>query len=331
VSDDTAKLQGSLFARFFALGPYALAAVWSGMAPTQALMLALLLELLSPAGTQPLRMAVRHFVLWGVLLLLLPDPFAWWLAPAWCLLLVGTHRWWSQSSRLAGLLAAILLLPALLDVIARLDPSHAVTSAGVRNPWVAQPGHENYGARLELAGMGIVIPASAEPLALQASAKERARALGFLAVSMLLLLALSRRRHPAANLVGLLPLVLAYALFRPAQNQSLWLQVQEDGDWQVLTFSWPLEVEEGSGKLIYEQRAPVAGDLWPTAAVATVERGPLLAPKESGEEGILSLLRHWADARIDPGESFGTENVPSATKSSWEIDSRGVLVLRALP
>jgi len=331
VNDATPRPSGFHCARLFGLAPYALAAVWDGMAPTQALMAAMLLEMLFPAGTHPLRMAVRHLALWATLLFLLPDPFVWWLAPAWCGVLCLSHRWWSQSPRIAGGVVAILLLPALFDVTLRLDAANAVSAAGARNPWVAYAEVQSYGQRLEFSGIGIVIPAQAAPFPLTGSWKAQTRALGFLACAILLLLAISRRRHPAVHLLALLPVLLAYALLRPPLAQSLWVQIAGEEDWQVLTFSWPLERDQSSGQLLFDQRRPGAEELRPLEPVATVERGPLLAPKESGEEGILTLLRHWADAKIDPDQSLSTEKVPPATKSSWEIDSRGVLVLRALP
>lgn len=292
------------------------------MAPTQALMLACLLELLFPQGTDAKRLAVRHIVCWGTLLFLLPDPFVWWLAPLWTLLIAATHVWWVGRPRVASLLMVGLLLPALVDVIQRTDPAAAVSSAGARNPWVSQEVFHDFGRRVSHQGIPLVLPSRAEPMPLLGSWKAQMRGAGLLALAVGLGLTLSRRRKPVWLGVGLAPLGLAYVLLRPPSTQDLWLQAGE-GEWQVLSISWP--------ELRYTERAPLPTEARPSEAIASVERGPLLAPKESGEEGILPLLRHWADATADPKENLEPDLGPTPANLRWEMDSRGLLVLRALP
>ena len=292
------------------------------MAPTQALMLACLLELLFPKGTDPKRLAVRHLACWGTMLCLLPDPFVIWQAPLWLLLVAGTHTWWAGRPQVAGLLMALLLLPAMVDVIQRSDPAAAVASAGSRNPWVAQQSAEAYGQRIQHEGIRFVLPNRAAPMPLLGSWKAQSRGAGLLGLVIVLGLLLSLRKKPIWLAVGLAPIGLAYVLLRPPSAQDLWL-MPGAGEWQVLSIRYP--------ELRFTARAPLPSEDLPSEAVATVERGPLLAPKESGEEGILPLLRHWADVKADPNESFEAETGPTPAILRWELDSQGLLVLRALP
>lgn len=290
------------------------------MAPTQALMLGCLLELVFPHGTDPKRLAVRHLISWGTMLFLLPDPFAWWIAPSWVLLIAATHVWWVGRPRVAGLLMALLLLPAVADVIYRSDPAAAVTSAGARNPWVAHTAVPSFGKRISHQGVHLVLPFRAEPMLLEGSWQARSRGVGLLSIALGVGLFLSRRK-PIWLVIGLIPLGLAYGSLRPPSTQDLWLK-PGDGDWQVLTISWP--------ELSFSARAPLPMERRPTVAIATVDRGPLLAPKDLGDEGILPLLRHWADAIADPNENLEPELGSTPALLRWELDSRGLLVLRAL-
>ncbi|MDA0666478.1 MAG: hypothetical protein O3A50_01690 [Planctomycetota bacterium] len=312
---------GFLLARLFALTPYVLAAAWGGMAPTQALMLGCLLELAFPQGTDPMRLAVRHLTCWGTMLFLQPDPFAWWMAPLWVLLIAGTHAWWVGRPRVAGLFMALLLLPAIADVVQRTDPAAAVASAGARNPWVAQVDAQDFGKRIRHHGVSLVLPSRAEPMPLEGSWRAQSRGAGLLCIALGLGLYLSRRRKLIYLVVGLAPLGLAYALLRPPMTQNLWL-MPVDGGWQVLTIAWP--------ELSFSVREPLPQEIRPSAAIATVERGPLLAPRQTGDEGILPLLLHWADAIADPKGSFEPELGQAPAILRWEIDSHGLLVLKAL-
>jgi len=296
------------------------------MAPTQALFAACLLELLNPKGTRALRLAVRHLACWGTMLFLLPDPFLWWLAPAWVLVIAGTHAWWVKSPRVAAVLTTVLLLPALVDVIQRMDPAASVAAAGARNPWVAQANTQDFGMRVVLPEISFVVPSTAAPKPLLGNWKSRTRGAALLVIALMGGLVLSRRQKHLWLGVGLLPVGLAWMLLRPPSSQDLWLQIGE-ADWQILTFLWP---QDDATPLHVFPRHRLPGESLPSDAMAMVERGPLLAPKESGEEGILPLLRHWADATADPNQEFAPSNGSLPAHFRWEIDSQGLLVLRAL-
>lgn len=297
------------------------------MAPTQALFLACLLELLHPKGTLALRLGVRHLACWGTMLFLLPDPFQWWLAPAWVLVIAGTHPWWVKSPRVAAVLSAVLLLPALVDVIQRMDPAASVATAGARNPWVAQGSTQDFGKRMVLQEISFVVPSTAAPYPLLGNWKSRSRGFGLLAIALSWGLVLSRRQKRLWLGVGLIPVGLAWMLLPPPSSQDLWLQIDK-ADWQILSFQWP---QDDAARLKVVPRRPLPGESLPTDAIAVVERGPLLAPKESGDEGILPLLRHWADATADPNQDFAPSSGALSANFRWEIDSQGLLVLRALP
>ena len=323
--------------RLIALVPYGLAALWQGIAPSQALMIAWVLELLFPVGTLAWNLAVRHLSLWGTLWFLLPDPFPLWLAPAFTLLLVLAHPWWRERPRVAGVMVAVLLLPAMVDVVLRMDPGNSAASAGVRDFWVARSDRKEYGELVTvtldpaaLDSIALVVPPRFTPWPLTADRKSRMRAGGLLLCAAVLALFLGRRRPVGWVLLSLLPVVVAGILLRPGPALDLWIASPE-GEWQVLPLRLPLAemAWEQEGRL--SLRRPFAGEAHPAEALSWIERGALQAPQKGGDPAFWPFLRHWAEAAIDPRQPSTAGLQDFSVVRRWEIDRQGHLSLRLLP
>lgn len=335
MNEEASPSRGFLVARALCLLPYALVMAWPTLGATHALMLGLLGELLFPQSTRPLPMAVRHFVCWSLLRFAAPDPFAWWWGCLFLVLLVGSHRWWAGRPRLCGLLAALWLLVPLLDMGMRLDPE-SPEGAGRRNPWSAQVGTSQAGTVVLLdapvlaeAPVPLVLPERAQPWYLLAGAKGKGRVGLILGFALVFGLIVTRRPAPF-QMAMVFPLVLGVFLLRGGGSAEIWLT--EDGErWQVLELDFPLPaLEDGKPATLHAEFASPHGPT-PGAPVSWVARGPLIAPEEGGEASAWPFLTHWADAKPQPGQFQHLESGSRLGVRRWEIDSEGVLVLRALP
>jgi hypothetical protein len=325
--------------RFCALLPYAAAAAGFGLAPTQALLLGCVLELMFPAGTKALHLAMRHLCLWATLLFLLPDAFPLWLAPLTIILVATTHRWWLQRPRLAALWVVVLALPAMVDMLKRLEPETEVAAAAARNPWLEQGAHTDFGtlAHLQLPGSGapmdLVIPTRLQPWPLQADQASRLRSGGLVLLALLLTLALIRRRSPRWIPLYLAPVLLTWLLTMPRTSLQIWIPAS-DGSWHLLNLDLATRAElreADAGGLDLRPSLLPAESVKPEEAVSWVERGALIAPKAGGDQAYWPLLRHWADSRLAPDQRAKASGPGLHSSRRWEIDARGHLILRPLP
>ncbi|MGB0952540.1 MAG: hypothetical protein ACPG31_04905 [Planctomycetota bacterium] len=324
-----------LCARLPGLAPYALVVFWPALGATHALMLGLVGELLFPRATRPLPLAVRHFVCWTILLQAAPDPYPWWWGLLALTLFTATHRYWNTRPRLCGVLVALLVAVPLADMGMRLDLQQ-VEGAGSRNPWNPQSSISQSGPVVLLDApvlspkpVHVVLPPRATPWYLLAGGKGQGRValiLGF-ALTFALLTAAKRAPFQAAMVF---PLILGWFLLRPANEATLWLS-GPDGRWQVLELDLPLEAGPDQEVPALKAEFIPEGSPHPGAAVSWAVRGPLIAPAEGGEPSAWPLLTHWADAKPHPGHFAQLELGSRIGSRRWEIDSDGVLVLRALP
>lgn len=339
MSRTAADPRAFLLFRSCALLPYAAAAAGLHLAPTQALLLGLVLELMFASGTKPWNLAARHLCLWGTLLFLLPDAFPFWLAPLVTILLALTHRWWGHQPRLAALWVVVLALPAMVDMLARLDPDTEVANAAARNPWLALESHTAFGAWAQLPHpaedlrLDLVIPSRLQPWPLQADQGSRYRAGALVLLAFLVALWLSRRSSPVWVPLYLAPVLLTWALTLPRTSLQIWVP-QADGNWQLLTLDEATRsalLQEGPGETALELLSPGSAVSRPGKAVSWVERGALIAPRAGGDPAYWPFLRHWSDARLEPGQRSKASGVGWQSPRRWEIDAQGHFILRPLP
>lgn len=322
-------------ARALCLAPYALVLAWPSLGATHALMLGLLGELLFPRHTEAVALIMRHFVAFSILRMAAPDPFPWWWGMAFLALICLTHAHWSTRPRLCAWMAAALLVTPLADMWMRLDPEQ-VEGAGSRNLWMARGVEVEAGtvALLDAEVLHpepflVVLPQRPAPWYLHAGASGKGRVGLILGFALVFGLIVARKPGPF-QLALLFPWVLGTFLLRPGTEAEVWLG-GVDGRWQVLTLELPLAPGASGDPPVLRAEFPPPRTPEPGPAVSWVLRGPLSAPKEGGEGRFSPLLTHWADARPAP-EQFGLlESGLRLGARQWEIDSEGVLVLRALP
>jgi hypothetical protein len=295
------------------------------IAPTQALLVALSIELLRGHSATTRHILVLYAITFA--LQMLRADSSWWHAAILCgmaiIFLPISERY--PKLRTAGLyylcMTAIFAIISATGLHDGLPFINLFETFGVDHALSEQVVLLGDQVSAALANTCLPLPHSFAPYPLDASNDVHQQALFVLAILMVLAVVATRRNSIKITSNILFLAAYCFVHFSPPTTAQIWT-TSATGGWVIL------DIQSDGGVVV---RDAGADELLPAANLAVVERHHLGAPVDKGSAQWMSMLELWSLARCDDVAEHKSLHNRYLGSIRYSVDANGYLVIVPLP